>query len=1189
MYYLPAQSQGIKILFDASKAETAGNADWVIDADLHNLGFSGGPAVPGGGNESNAQQFPTPVQSAITASTSETYWTGGLSYWGIDCVNQNYQVETLPYNGQITYGNGSNAQDLTNYKVFIVCEPNIVFSSSEKTAIINFVQNGGGLFMISDHDISDRNNDGWDSPHIWNDLMTVNTVQTNPFGMSFDYVNISQTSTNIPSLPSDSILHGTAGNVTEVQWSAGTTLTLNTTQNSSVKGVIYKTGSSFGNSNVMCAYARYGNGKVAAIGDSSPCDDGTGDTNDNLFFGYTVDANGNHRKLLMNITIWLATPNSTVPPIADFTANPLSLCIGQTTIFINNSSAGISSYSWNFGSGASPATANTVGPHSVTYSTSGTKTISLTVTSPGGSNTSTKINYLNVVSNCQILDAGALSLLSPSSVSCPVQNKPLQVRIKNYSGNTLDFSINHLDVVMQITDPAATVQSFTKTISSGTLAAGATMDVTFDSTYDLSLSGDYVFNANTVLLNDVNTSNNAMPATTITVGQGFQSDYTVVSESMGTVSTTTSIALHESNNAFDNVNLTMTGSADVRATQPSSGLYTGASGGANVFFTNTAGRNFIISGINTTNNSNLQLSFGIYKSVTSATGSDFQVLVSNDGNTYTPLTIPSLPSGTTWHYVNVSGVIPSASNLRIQFIQNSATTQYRVDDVLLIDRVTLPTITAQGPTSFCQGGSLVLRASAATSYFWSNGMTTQNITVSITGNYSVTETNASGCSATSLPITVTVNPTYNIIVNAAICQGSSYTLPNGQIVNTAGNYTTTLHTTAGCDSIFNTSLSIIITNDNNLCTVDACDPATGTVSHTPVNTNDNNACTTDDCDPATGNISHTLLNISDNNACTVDACNSVNGNISHTAVNIDDNNACTTDACNTSTGIISHTTINIDDNNACTTDACNSVSGNVSHSPVNIDDNNVCTNDACDPATGIITHVFVNVDDNNVCTIDGCDPVTGIYHNPATEICGNGIDDDCDGFIDEDCSVTLQLKLFIDGFYEGGGQMRGTIDPVNHPTICDTLFVEIRNTVYPYAVAFTDTGTIDNNGVGNFIFPGSQGHTYYITLHHRNTLETWSALPVQFNAPLINYSFADAIDKAYGNNLKDLGDGYYALFSGDVDQNGIINTDDFSAIKNQSQLFLTGYLIDDITGDGIIESSDFSLLENNLGKILSHP
>jgi hypothetical protein len=219
-------------------------------------------------------------------------------------------VETLPYNGQITYGNGGNAQDLSNYKVFIVCEPNIVFSSAEKTALINFVQNGGGLFMISDHDNSDRNGDGWDSPHIWNDLMNNNTVQVHPFGMSFDYMDFSQTSSNIPSLPSDSLLHGPMGNVTEVLWSNGTTITLNPSQNSSVLGVIYKNGSAFGNTNAMCAYARYGNGKVAAFGDSSPCDDGTGDPNDQLYGGYIQDAAGNHRKILMNITIWLATSNS---------------------------------------------------------------------------------------------------------------------------------------------------------------------------------------------------------------------------------------------------------------------------------------------------------------------------------------------------------------------------------------------------------------------------------------------------------------------------------------------------------------------------------------------------------------------------------------------------------------------------------------------------------------------------------------------------------------------------------------------------------------------------------------------------------------------------------------------------------------------------------------------------------------
>lgn len=306
---MTAKSQTAKILFDASKAESAGNADWIIDADLHNIGYSNGPPVVGQGNESNAQQFPNPSQSSVDTSTAETYWKGALSSWAIDCVNQGYEVETLPYNGAITYGISSNLQDLSNYDVYIVCEPNIVFTSSEKTAIINFVQDGGGLFMISDHNESDRNGDGWDSPHIWNDLMSNNSVQQDPFGMTFNYNSFSETTVNIPSLPDDSLLHGPVGDVTEAQWSSGTSMTINTAQNPSVKGVIFKTSVSFADSIAMCAYAHYGSGKVASIGDSSPCDDGTGDTGDQLYYGYSIDADGNHRLLLMNATIWLAQPN----------------------------------------------------------------------------------------------------------------------------------------------------------------------------------------------------------------------------------------------------------------------------------------------------------------------------------------------------------------------------------------------------------------------------------------------------------------------------------------------------------------------------------------------------------------------------------------------------------------------------------------------------------------------------------------------------------------------------------------------------------------------------------------------------------------------------------------------------------------------------------------------------------------
>ncbi len=290
-----AQAQ-TRILFDATKAEMANNADWIIDADQHNIM----------GNESNPQRFPTPAQSGITANTPEYYWKGALSAWAVDCVKEGYLVETLPVSGQITYGT-TNLQDLSNYDIFVVCEPNIKFTWSEKTALMNFVQNGGGLFMISDHDNSDRNGDGWDSPAIWNDFMESNSIENNPFGIEFDYEFFTEATFNIPNLPDDPLLNGNYGNVTTVEFYGGTSMTLHPSQNASVKGVVYRPGANnTGNVESLCAYATYGQGKVVALGDSSPPDDGSGDIHDNLYDGWIEDANGNHERLIMNATIWLA-------------------------------------------------------------------------------------------------------------------------------------------------------------------------------------------------------------------------------------------------------------------------------------------------------------------------------------------------------------------------------------------------------------------------------------------------------------------------------------------------------------------------------------------------------------------------------------------------------------------------------------------------------------------------------------------------------------------------------------------------------------------------------------------------------------------------------------------------------------------------------------------------------------------
>jgi hypothetical protein len=282
-----ATSGAKKFLFDNTKAQTAGNADWVIDQD------NGTP-----------QRIPTPLQNTVTASTGETYWTGGISAWGIALAKQGHTVETLPASGSITYGSTTNAQDLSKYDVFVIDEPNIRFTASEKTAILTFVQNGGGLFLVSNHDGSDRNNDGWDGVEILNDLMSNNTVQANPFGLSFDINSISQLTSNVRTNSSGHpILNGSQGGVTQLEYNSGASITINPTANASVQGLVWRSSISQGTTGVMAASSTFGTGRVFVVGDSSPMDDGTGAAGNNLFNGWGVYS---HRALFMNASLWLA-------------------------------------------------------------------------------------------------------------------------------------------------------------------------------------------------------------------------------------------------------------------------------------------------------------------------------------------------------------------------------------------------------------------------------------------------------------------------------------------------------------------------------------------------------------------------------------------------------------------------------------------------------------------------------------------------------------------------------------------------------------------------------------------------------------------------------------------------------------------------------------------------------------------
>lgn len=82
-------------------------------------------------------------------------------------------------------------------------------------------------------------------------------------------------------------------------------------------------------------------------------------------------------------------------PTANFSVTSTGNCVNQNVTF-TDASLMATSWSWDFGVGATPATATGAGPHSVTYSTAGTKAVALTI---NGSNTSNQNVVVNSLPN----------------------------------------------------------------------------------------------------------------------------------------------------------------------------------------------------------------------------------------------------------------------------------------------------------------------------------------------------------------------------------------------------------------------------------------------------------------------------------------------------------------------------------------------------------------------------------------------------------------------------------------------------------------------------------------------------------------------------------------------------------------------------------------------------------------------
>jgi len=190
---------------------------------------------------------------------------------------------------------------------------------------------------------------------------------------------------------------------------------------------------------------------------------------------------------------------------------------------------------------------------------------------------------------------------------------------------------------------------------------------------------------------------------------------------------------------------------------------------------------------------------------------------------------------------------------------------------------------------------------------------------------------------------------------------------------------------------------------------------------------------------------------------------------------------------------------------------------------------------------------------------------------------------------------TLSLKLFLEGLYSGSGQMSSAKDenglPVFGSTIADTLSIELHDAL-DFTTIVHQVHGVNLSVSGDILLSGSDGvpasvnGSYYIVIRHRNSILTSSATPVSFAGASISYDFSTSALQAFGANLQ-LMDGVYALFAGDENQDGLLDSSDMIDADNDAAAFSVGYLPTDINGDGLIDSSDMIFIDNNVAAFVA--
>jgi PKD repeat protein len=491
-------------------------------------------------------------------------------------------------------------------------------------------------------------------------------------------------------------------------------------------------------------------------------------------YGYGVNQNTRFQSVgryYLNVTI----SGSSSIPTANFIA-PTRVCVGASTQ-LSNTSVGGTSFTWNFGSGASPATSTAINP-SVVWNTAGTKTITLTATNSSGSNTTTKtLTVVNPPTPNILATYNGISC--PEGSSCPTTcvGTPITLTAQPTGDNAAPYTYYWIGQGEALYTTTQSVTVTNPQIVSGSTGAGFNCIMT-------NSAGCSAEGYKWIPLTQRPNATISGP-TTISAGQTITLSVTAVSGntySWSTGATTSSI------------NITLAGTYRVTVSK-------GGCSSTGSLVVNSSGCTVTpsISGVSSlcTNQSGTLTA--------SATGSSPFTYKWSTGSTAQTITINSAGSYT----VTVTG--------------NGGCTATTTRNVTANPN---PTITISGTNSICQGGFTTLTASGGNSYTWSTGNVTASITVSptITTTYTVTGVNSNGCSGIASRI-VTVFPNTPATIDGvnSVCDGSSalFTASNGAsyswntgsttasiTVNQGNTYTVVVTSANGCTSSASKTLTI---------------------------------------------------------------------------------------------------------------------------------------------------------------------------------------------------------------------------------------------------------------------------------------------------------------------------------------------------------------------------------------------